>query len=472
MLWKRIIRQLKKFYSTIWHNVEKLKAVLLTLLIALSIFLTYSLWTFTPDNNVLENETTIEAKIPAGNKKKLSDIIQPLQVIIHHNSKHYWSYSIDQDTVYNHLQNVLLIGSDDQVKNEEEIQKDGIEIIYPTGIPVSVLTETFKFSNENPFRNYMGNIERLRVYNDEGEWKVQFIFEPEEVENSEEVMDPVVYEFETSDKSTRALVEDMVKSKNTVEVDGYKLNDNTFYLPIEEMKVNTYFYTTNAVKIRSFVQALLPQDIATTKTNNNIWYGKSKSYITYFQKSDELSYFNKNSQDEIPRQNAIIQSLDFINNHTGWTNTFYLDHYYESSLDGTKYSQQKEIYYRMIMNGFPIVGNSIGVISLNWASNQASEYNRSLVYLKEEFYNDQQKTVEKGSKVINTLSELSDANNISDITIGYALKPGKLGGVIETNSVGGTLFFLEPAWYYKIRSSSTWRPVDFESIEPIKKKGG
>ncbi|MCF6410735.1 YycH family regulatory protein [Pseudalkalibacillus salsuginis] len=469
MLWKRFIRPLKKFYTTIWDNIEKLKSVLLTLLIALSIFLTYSLWTFTPNNNVLEDETTIETKIPDGKKEKLSNIIQPWQVIIHHDSKHYWSYSTDQDTVYNKLQSALLIGND-QIDYNERIQTEGIDITYPTGIPVSVLKETFKFSNDTPFKNYEGNVERLRVHNDDGQWKIQFIFEAEEIgEGTDEHRDPVVFQYEISDKSTNALIEMMVTSKNTVEVDEYEFEGNTFYLPIEKMNVDTYYYSTSEVDISLFVKALLPPGWAKRKTDNKVFYAEPKSQITYLQDSKELTYINRNSHDELPRQNAIIQSLDWINNHAGWTNTYHLYHYDDSSLNTDTDSHQKEISYRMIMNGLPIMDDSIGQISLKWMTNQASEYNRSLVYLREKIYTqDSSTTLAKGADVIQALSELSDANSVSDITIGYTLK---LDLESDNPGIGNTLF-LEPAWYYKNRSWTTWRKVDFESIEPIKNKGG
>ncbi|MGP4081315.1 YycH family regulatory protein [Pseudalkalibacillus sp. R45] len=468
MQMRRITRQLKKFYSAIWDNIENLKTVLLSLLILLSIFLTYNLWTFTPNNKVLENERTIETKIPEGKTEKLANIIQPRQIILHQGGEHFWSYAKDQNEIYDLLQTTLLISNSKKtVEYETDIQSNGLEIIYPTSIPVDVLKETFRFSNENPFANKKDNVERLRVYDSEGKWKIQFIFEPEgNPQEPEQLKDPVVFEFQLSNISINTLIDKMVSSEKTVQVEQFELEDNhnSFYLPVENVKIPTHFYTTNQIDIKLFVQALLPSNVATKKSDDRIMYSKSKSMITYFEELNEFSYINWNSQEDVIRRNPIIQSLDFINNHAGWTNKYHIYHYYDSTQDDDTTNRQKEIAYRMIMNGFPVMDESVGKISLKWTTNQADEYERSLTYLKDPIENKSAPPVvmEKGSEVIEALSATApNTKNISDITIGYTLK---------SENEHDTYFSLEPAWYYKIRSS--WLPLDFPVDEPMSNQGG
>ncbi|WP_261131380.1 YycH family regulatory protein [Bacillus sp. Marseille-Q3570] len=474
MIMKRFTRQLKKSYSSIWNNIEIIKTILLTLLIILSIFLTYNLWTFTPNNKVLENEATIETKIPQdedGKSEKLANIIQPRQIVLHKGGEHFWSYSKDQNEIYDRLQSTLLISdsSKKSVEYKANIPSDGIDIVYPVAIPIDVLKETFHFSKENPFENNKGNVKRLRVFETDGEWNLQFVFEPEG--NSYEIdqlKERVAYQFQLSDNKIKTSIDKMISSENTIQVESFELGENkrTFYLPVDQIKIDTYLYRPHQLDIDLFVRALLPSNVVTEKMEDRILYGKSKSFIAYYENENKFIYnSNWTSQDNVMRQNQIIQSLDFINNHAGWTDKYHLYYYNDSTIDDETTNSQTEIAYRMIINGFPVLNNfnSIGEINLKWTANQADEYRRSLTYLKAPTeINPPLDVLEKGSEVIEALSAVPDPEDITDITIGYVLRPAE----------SDTLFSLEPAWYYKSTWVKDWVRVKFPKDEPLSKQGG
>ncbi|WP_349408986.1 YycH family regulatory protein [Pseudalkalibacillus sp. SCS-8] len=461
MVGKHILRQLKKFYSSIWDRIELIKSVLLSLLIILSMFLTWSLWTYTPNINVLENQEPFKTAIENGDKKNLGEMIQPKQIILHKGDKHYWSYFKDQEEVYKQLQETLLIQGE-EVEYKPSTPDEGIEIFYPTEIPGEVLRETFSFGNgnDNPFRNSTRNIEKIKVFKEEGIWKVQFI--GKDRENEKQMKSAKVVQFQLPRQSSNIpnLIDKMIGSENTQEVALYEIQKKAYYLPVNEMTVQSSIFTSDTVEIDLFVRALLQEDVAVRKRDDKILYGDPTSLITYEEDNETFSYRNLKTQDGGLQQNAIIQSLDFINRHEGWTDNFNLYHYYDSRLDLDTNNKQKEIRYRMIVDGFPVMDDpannaSISEIEIEWTKSQPNKYERSLRYLKDP-YGDFTEKVASGNAVIKALERMK-VSTITDITLGYKAVQ------IDSN------FELLPTWYY--RGVSSWMEIDFEANEPPIDKG-
>ncbi|MCF6139092.1 YycH family regulatory protein [Pseudalkalibacillus berkeleyi] len=475
MDWKRIVHHLNKFYTSIWDNIEKIKSALLFLLIALSIFLTWNLWTYTPNINVLENEAPIKTAIEEGKKERLSNIIQPKQIIIHQDGKHFWAYAKSQKRLYKQLQSATLVNGE-FVNFKQNAARDEIEIIYPTSIPLEVLKETFTFSNNNFLSNKSGNVEKVQVFKDNDQWKLQFVLEnPPKGENPSDFKIP---QFElTSDmqNTINSLITKTLEAGPKAEVSKvYITEEDTepVYLPKEKMEIKSYSFFTNEVNIDQFVKALLlSKDVASRKfTNpNKILYMKLRNQITYYEDSKEFTYINWKNQEDGIQQNPIIQSLDFMNNHQGWIgeeNDYHLYHY-DSQLNSETKSTQKDLHYRMVMQGFPVVddipSNSISKIEIEWMNNQAGKYSRSLMYPHSviEWSNVTVPDGEAVKKALERKLEVYPTTQISDVMLGYK--------AIEKDPASGD-YVLTPTWYYK--GLSSWIEIDFDKNETPTNKGG
>lgn len=480
MNWKIIIQKLHKFYSVIWDNIEKVKSVLLVLLIGLSILLTWNLWTYTPHINVLEDDEPINTAIEGGQKKNLTSIIKPKQVIIHQNGKDFWSYGAGQVELYKELQSDLLLDGNKVNFEKDVTTNEWVEIIYPTPIPMDVLRETFNYGTNRDKTMYLNgqqDVEKLRILSKDGKWKVQFIIVGQ---SDTQIEDVKVTEFQLPNKPNFSKKLREVLESNTedskyhlVETERYELDQGKiYYLPISEMSIKTYKVITDTLKMDAFVNALLPGNHVKKSSNetNTIFYLKQRSQIKYFDEDPaSFTYINNQYKQETAiRQNSIIQSLDFINLHAGWTYDYNLNHFYDAEQDEERNASQKELRFRMMKDGFPVIDDTVGskritTIEIESTNNQISRYNRSLIDPERAVVAPVAK-VQNAEKVKASLEELKmnyENLEITDLVLGY--KP-------IYNSSNYQLD-LEPTWYYKGLTSS-WIELNFNMKETPANKGG
>ncbi|MEW8972174.1 MAG: two-component system activity regulator YycH, partial [Mesobacillus sp.] len=69
---------------------ENIKSVILTFLVALSGFLTWNIWTYQPDYELVNNQKTVE-EINIATQKELKKIVKPHQIIYHVGGKQFGS---------------------------------------------------------------------------------------------------------------------------------------------------------------------------------------------------------------------------------------------------------------------------------------------------------------------------------------------------------------------------------------------
>ena len=60
-------------------RIEVVKTIVLNLLIALSIILTFSIWTYTPKYPTIEKQPTVDIAI--SEKKEITDVIKPYKIL-------------------------------------------------------------------------------------------------------------------------------------------------------------------------------------------------------------------------------------------------------------------------------------------------------------------------------------------------------------------------------------------------------
>lgn len=67
---------------------ENIKSVILTILVLLSLLLTWNLWTYQPNYDTMENNKTV-AEVTVSEKQEVKKIVSPDSVIFHVKGSHY-----------------------------------------------------------------------------------------------------------------------------------------------------------------------------------------------------------------------------------------------------------------------------------------------------------------------------------------------------------------------------------------------
>ncbi|WLD93366.1 YycH family regulatory protein [Alkalihalobacillus sp. AL-G] len=453
MNWNKIRRSLGRGYAWLWGHIEPIKSVLLTFLILFSIFLTWQLWSYTPNLQKLDEGEPIVSSIN-GEKRMLKDVIQPSKVILHHNGNHYGTLSLtlpdNVKGIYERLQSDAFLVPDNN-ENEVEASPEWFEIIYPTPIPMPVLQDIFIFSGKNPFSADLGTVKKIVIYKKDNDWLVRF-------EKSNEGY----YDFQITETSSFAnVVEDYLNYR--VELESFHMDGNDFYLPKKQILVKEYRYQIDKFDIDDYLKFLLPGDtVKIDSLENRVTYSDGKSIVHYYKRQDRFDYKSRSSKsnpDDLMSQPTIIKAVDFVNNHKGWTDDFHL---YEYTNIESKYERKRnvvDLQFQLSLEGIPVLGHPISSIELEYTNDELYRYKRSLVDLAYEV-GTHEVELKSGEQVMQSLEQLQETN-VKDIMFGYSIESPEDG-------ITNASITLEPKWFYKV--GSTWLKVE-DIKEPLKNKG-
>src|SRR3954453_3442858 len=129
---------------------KKIKSGILTLLVLVSVLLTWNLWTYQPNYDTMKKGNTV-AEVTVREKQEVQKIIRPDQVFFHDKGQHYGTNSTaDLDKVIKELSRWTFIDVKSytvDVKDLKELMhgSGNTEIIYPGEIPIELYRSVIAF---------------------------------------------------------------------------------------------------------------------------------------------------------------------------------------------------------------------------------------------------------------------------------------------------------------------------------------
>ncbi len=412
--------------------VEHVKTVTLWILILLSVFLTYQIWTFQPKYEILKNTEYIE-NTQIGEEKKLLEVIKPKQ-IVYHQEDHFYS-PINKEEVMQAINEAFQGASFDQFlltpttnSTYRNNTSNKLEYIFPTSIPLEALKESFQINmDDSTVINY---VDRLLLYVMKEEEKefvyVKFISNQEKLAIEAQTNIPV-----------SKFKEDMIvnRAKDFYEVFPYDVVDydhgfkKTVFLPVKSHFVNSVTYLAKPISMEHFKQLLFSDPNFVKhyiQINGEESFTDGNRMVNILQGGNVLRYINPTIGDIVERSNKhiLFSSFDFVNGHGGLTNSFYFD-------SMKSLGSSDEITFRLMVDGIPVYhsnfygGNNLFEITLQRGSgNLIEQYRRPLYYLEDEQAHITKSTkLPSGRKIIEKLNSRVDFDRtlLTDINYGFMM---------------------------------------------------
>lgn len=437
--------------------VETIKTISLWILILLSIFLTWSIWTFQPEYDILSVDYIENTMI--GEEKSLVEVIRPKQVVVHLDEAAYMVK--DSLNAFYQFYTEFQDASIDQFSLMSSnpatfIEAVGLEIIFPFPLPVETLRDLFPLKEED--EGLFTDFDRVLLYVDERT-------EPNKV---------YVRFFSSVERfsvigRTNIDVDDFkgnflnVDEKNNVEVFPYRVdmsgsnNKSIVYLPVEELEINSLTYMTERIAPEQLKQVLFndPNNVKHyMHPNGDESYTDGSRMVNIVQNGDVLRYINPGFIDIAERNNRHIinSSIDFLNSHGGLTDRYFIDQV--SIARGSE-----EISYRLIVNQLPVFASLPSQADslfemrvFRSEGNQIEQYVRPLFGIDEEPLNIK-KTVKlpSGYTVSKVIESKEDFNS-------YALRDIAIGYVMEKRQ---SFIIFEPSWF--ILYNDQWKQLEIDT---------
>ena len=435
---------------------ENIKSVILTILVGISLLVTWNLWTYQPSYKELENADTVQGVSLSSRKKEIKDIVKPDQVIFHKGNKYYGtSEDLELENImtelsrwnFDHFKNISA-----EIENISEIVENNevVNILYSGSIPISLYKNVLLIRDKNipPF-NFDQIVINMEVEQN-GFGVIYFIsHEDQQIYQS---MVPVASISSVKEKYFR-----QAEQYNPYFL--YKTGSNQMiYLPENETELVSYQYLTTPLNAEKLKDALFSDPSRVQKDDSAIGeeYKDASNLMKVNNDSNMILYVDLAEEEtQAINSNDLLQrSINFVNEHGGWT-----DNYRYVALD----NDQKAVLFRLYLAGYPIFSENSDVseLRLEWGKTDISSYERSnfsrnfsTCLLK----TTNQTNMQSGHEVLERIQQMDQFNSnlLEDVTIGYQMKTTKMQ---DSQSL---LVDLEPCWYYLY--DGDWKPLTLEDL--------
>lgn len=408
--------------------IERIKTIVLILLVLNSFYLTYLLWWGNPSFETLEAQEYQEPTY-IGKQKTWKQLMQP-SVIYFHFEENRHTKATSETSVYKILWESIQKWQFKQPQKVtltyEEVHKiveeyNGLEVVFNYNLPISFFNEILQIPIGMTLQ--MEYIQRIWIYESEaGEYVALFI------DDDARIM------VQTSIESNSTLnlrnlillgsqlpeVEPIQYASEIQDAIGISLDFfNIIYLPKDRTYMNQWTYEAAKIDMQDMIRALFI-DVSAVKeirerTNSTIITDGTKS-MQYKEEENEIRFYLPTYSQGSNERPTYFPILDFINNHHGWTGEYRV---YEWMSD----DESQGIQFREYVHGFPVYGEStypyLGQMVVKYRANQVNEYSRGLIQMitpKRGF----QVSVLSGTELMDYLrSQRIYMFNVQSIELGY-----------------------------------------------------
>jgi regulatory protein YycH of two-component signal transduction system YycFG len=434
---------------------ETIKSIILLILVSVSIFFTWNLWTYQPNLKIVENSNNTISEVSLSEKKDIQKIVRPDRVLYHYKGDHFGTNnSVELDKLIKELSSWSFF----DVKNYTEEVGDikdlthgagNAEIIFPSEIPIELYRSVLNIEGRKvPTFNFNRII--INVENTGSEDGIVYFVS---------TVSGQVYISNTSPANLNTFNRDFFK--NAAKLPRYFVfeaaENRTLFLPEGETEMFVYKYLPVTLNSDEFKEALFrdPKFVQRNIVGQNEEYSSDTSKMTVNNDTNILSYVNPTSEDDYVESSyeLVKRSIDFVNEHGGWTDTYrYV----------FKNEYQASVVFRLYTNeGYPVFNDrGLSEIYQTWGRNEINQYIRPNIALELPLTTEMQRVTRPSGHL--ALEFLQSKPNfkpelLEDLVLGYRMERDK-----EENR----LILLEPAWFY--RYHGTWGEITMEELGGLK----
>lgn len=434
---------------------EKVKTIILLLLVINSLILTTLLIFYKPSNvNVSLSEYL--PRLTFGEEKDSQELIKPEKLVFHYGEDIHRIVYPNQEiynTIFQEMEHwsyydiTPVFGKIDWTEIIENNQ--GLEVIYQSNLPDSLLGHMFNMTSLN---GEIDGINRIWITRNQDDSILAYFISDEKGK---------IYATQTS-ISIQKLEKYLASAENEVTYTDYwkyptndKLIKSAYYLPNEGLDMFIYEKKDASASIEDFIQLLFIDPTVVKKIEmddkQNILYTDGNRSMTFYPNNEYISYFQPiaDNKKELNYEKDLYSAIRYVNQHGGWDGNYYLD-----KINTFQTGSQTQFRFRLYIDGYPLVDNigKYGTIQLKMTDGFVSNFERSIISLE----NYKEPVLIKTHSNEQLIQYLSDKNigieSINAIEINYTLRK-------ENDSI-----FLEPYWKIDINGQSPLLIPAYESV--------
>ncbi|MED4202701.1 YycH family regulatory protein [Neobacillus mesonae] len=430
---------------------ETIKSIILTFLVAVSILLTWNLWTYQPNYESMGSNNNTLKEVTVSEKQEVQKIIRPDQVLFHINERHYGTTNnAELEKIIKEISKWSIFdlkNFTNKVENYNDLVhgSGNAEIVFPVDVPIELYRSVINIEGRKiPSFNF----DRM-VVNVGNSGKENGIVYFVSTGNQQ------VYVAHISAANLNAFNKNFFKGGSQYpRYFAYKATSKrTIFLPEEETKMSTYKYWPITLDSEDFKKALFddPSFVQKSVLTNGEEYTNDSSKLTINYDKNMLSYVNPTTEDNSVEKSydLVKRSIDFVNEHGGWS-----DEYRYVAKDEYKRSVTFRLYSK---DGYPVF-NNLGMSEIYevWGGNKINKYIRPNIALELKLTTEAKSVTQPSGYT--ALEFLQNKRNFKP----ELLEQMVLGYRMERDADESRLILLEPAWFY--RYDNKWGLITLEDL--------
>ena len=406
-------------------HVEQIKSFVLFLLVFLSLILTFTIWTYTPDYQDIEDPQV--EQITIGEKKDIQEIFKPYRILIHEDGGFLGSTAptaIDnlmeaiKDLDATELRFIQSNLSEEKMNSMIHSEKQ-VTLFFSAEVPINAFRSVLQFTQteipEIAFSHILIDWSNLEETN-----TLQFSFISKEKQTLYTTVVAV-----GKDEFNSTYLKTVQKTVPYEEI--VRPNELSLYVPTNSVDLVQYTYYIDEISTEIFKDVLFKDTKLVQKNYDSTTYTDGMAMMTSDSGSKTVNYVYPAEESiiDIKHSELVHDSYDFINDHGGLTGDY---RYSYSNV------ARHTIEYQLFLQGLPVYSSVTSTrISVTWGSNQVFEYKRPYyLFIASESSTRQ---LPSGSDMVKKLQTLTE---IDDIVLGYYLTPDPLKPKV---------YSLEPSWF-------------------------
>lgn len=425
-------------------KLERIKSIVLVLLISVSLILTFMIWNFQPKYGPLQSRYVSEVDI-GGTELRKRDIIKPKTIIFHKDSAHYGFHNIaDEIDYFEAMYDWEYTDLTFESPLRWDLINESIEIQFPLPIQANYLSNLFSIENPEELPNW--SFQEILIRPNKQLLSLEIYFLSADKNNSLRL---TVNNSDVYMQATAPLSREHHLAKYIMLETDYQV----FYLPEKMKNIPRRSFAIEYIEPSLLVNALFRNPSIVSHTIGETNYNDGQRMMEVLNNGRSMEFINPIEINErLSFENMLNATINHVNEHKGWTNNFILD-----EVDMSTNRLQFKMYY----GGYPIFSHEdYSMIEQRWAGQDLYQYKRPLFKLTN-LLNSEEVSLSTGLEIIEYLKENENynLNSINDIRLGYRL----------FYEEGSFSVRLEPTWYLKY--NDRWTELIFESQKMIDKEG-
>ncbi|RFB10621.1 hypothetical protein DZB84_22155 [Bacillus sp. HNG] len=424
---------------------ESIKTTILIILVLSSIVLTWTLWTYQPEYKAIEADDLVE-QVTENVQKETSLIIKPSKILYHIEGQHFGTFS---ETELNRVMKEIGTWEIQDVQNiTHAVQEDGLadflsqsghaEIFFPDPFPLQLYKSFLKINDK----------EHSLISFD------RFVIDVNSENREESIVyfvstgDNLVYEGRINSRLTRDFKRSFYNTATRYpEQIEYSLSEtNSVYLPKDETAVNRLDYFTDTIDIKTFIDRLFtdPDLVKGDRLSTGEVHTDGTRLLRVFNNQKYIEFINptRMSGNQSDTTDLIQTSIDFVNEHVGWTDDYRFFSWNKES---------QTTVFKLYVKNIPVFDHrGLVDITQQWENNEIVKYDHPTVSLQI-MLNSSETTLPKGEKVMEVITGIQNYNPelLDSVTVAYEM----------TEKENDSQFLsLQPIWSY--RYNGVWRKVE------------